>query len=675
MAQIITNCKENLNVFVKDFLSIMQRIVSNNNFNNDVTVVELVEKTYCNICQNVDGALFSGDSEFVKMYQAFVTIYFKVVNDSLHNDDLVLKGCIDISQTKNIASSPQIKHLIPESVHCVLVKFVERNPRYKLPHLDPSGDQNLGKRLSRTQTRTLGLDDIQDTEADLSVRALKSYFGTTETDKLSASIRSLSDFIQTTPNKDLLEFICNGIPVQLRYIVVLLLIRQLNIKTSKHIIILKLVSSLLVSDVSIVGLSILDMMRKILKFQMENISQFDIVEQCSLTLADLNNKIYYRGQTSDMLYELIVKLKSTKNTNEISVLNGDVKQLLKQIVSPCLSLELFLDLAPFAAENEIVSLFDAVEDQTSGGWLFSRLFELIRKLKSSDHQRSLMHKVFEKYKNLALLSGLKYFTESVAESEPAYYIYHIEAARYLDIDDYRSQTEYKRETNSIFTKEDLVNFYSDVGSNKYSKKGMQILLSQNMQMSNSDLLSDTNGRSTIVGSLEGVTQDSSSEAIRSQNQEMNGNKKSNGTALHDYKMDNSISLGPNNKSWGTYRFQTPKVADLKRAMSRKGQQNVKRESSLRGGSQSVKSRVTNITFLLSELKSLDDETSHIHDPDEDEIVGMDKPDLVKSHALKPSISVSGSNRKSFVKPTERSQDEFTDAVEEVPTTGTRGRLF
>lgn len=673
MARIVTSCKENLNVFVKDFLSIMQRIMSNNNFNNDVTVVELVERTYCNICQNVDGALFSGDSEFVRMYQGFVELYFKVANDTLHNDDLVLRGCIDISQTKSLASSPQIKHLVPQSVNYALLRFVERNPRYKIPHLGNSTDQNLTKRLSRTQTRTVGLDDISETGADLSVRALQSYFGTTETDKLTLSIRALLSFMQSTPNKELLEFICDGIPVQLRYIVVLLLIRQLNDKTSNHSVILKLISSLLVSNVSIVGLSVLDMMRKLLRFQIESIGNDDIVDQCCITLADLNKKVYYRGQTSDILYELLVKLKATKNPEEIAILNRDVKQLVGQIGGPCLSLELFLELAPYAAQKEIIPLFDTVEDEISGGGLFSKLFEYVRDLKSTDEQEILMHKIFEKYKNLALLSGLKYFMENVSEPEPTYYIYHLEAAKYLDINDYKSQTEFKREKSLLFTKEDLVNYYSDMGSNKYSKKGMQILLSQPAQMSTSDLLSDTNGRSTIVGSLDGETQESSIDAFQPQQIQLNGNFV-NESSHNEHSDATSNYLSGNTKPWGTYTVQAPRIEDLKRAMSRKGAKNIKRETSLRG-SQSVKSRVTNITFLLSELKSIDDETSHIYDPDEDEVVGLEKADIARSHTLKPSISINENNRKSFIKTPEVVQDEFTDAAEEVPLTGTRGRLF
>ncbi|QLL32658.1 hypothetical protein HG536_0D01800 [Torulaspora globosa] len=668
MAKIVSNCKENLNVFVKDFLHIMRKILSNNNFNNDVSIVELVEEAFSAICKNVDGALCNGDADFVQMYQEFAELYFRVVREMLQNDDLLLKGCIDISYTSSLASSPQINHFIPQSVDLVLHKFVERHPVFKIAYLETANDQTMSKRLSRTQTRTAGLDDVLDSGADLSIKALQSYFTTTETDKLTLSIRALLQFIQQNPNRNLLEFICNGIPVQLRYIVVLLLVRQLNDSSSQPIIVMKLVSSLLVSNVSIVGLSVLDMMRRILKFQLENVGNAEIVDQCCATLTDLNNKIYYRGQTSDMLYEFLLKLRSTKKEEERVVMNNDIKALIRHIEKPCISLELFLDVAPYTGSAEQVRLFDTVEEQVSGGLHLSKLYQLVRQMDSEQEQKVLMQKIFKKYKSFALLSGLNYFTENVSSPEATYYFYHIEASNFLNLEDYRSQAEFKRETNDLFTKDDLINFYSDAGSNKFSKKGAQILMSQNNQISTSDLLCENNLRSNPVN----ITRDSSIDALAAantmNNQKANGHKDYRSVNLEDNRSVSKV------RSWKSLRHAAPKVEDLKKVMiGNKSSKN--RDMSLRG-SQSVKSRVTNITFLLSELKSIDDETSHIHDPDEDEIVGLDKTDLARSHSLKAlsSNGVSDSKRQSLHK-NDQDEDEFQDAANDVTLTGTRGKLF
>ena len=116
--------------------------------------------------------------------------------------------------------------------------------------------------------------------------------------------RQLLHCLQNTPNKELLEFICNGIPVQLRYIVILLLVRQLSDKDKNvnPIVSLKLMSSLLVSDVSIVGLSVLDIMRKLLNFQLKNASDKEVVAQACITMTDLNHKTYYAEQTLSLIH-------------------------------------------------------------------------------------------------------------------------------------------------------------------------------------------------------------------------------------------------------------------------------------------------------------------------------------------------------------------------------------
>lgn len=75
MNKIVLHCKENLNVFVKDFLYIMNKVLSNNNFNNDVSVVELIELAFSSICQNLDDVLCNGDMEFVQLYQNFVDLF------------------------------------------------------------------------------------------------------------------------------------------------------------------------------------------------------------------------------------------------------------------------------------------------------------------------------------------------------------------------------------------------------------------------------------------------------------------------------------------------------------------------------------------------------------------------------------------------------------------------
>lgn len=77
MNKIVLHCKENLNVFVKDFLYIMNKVLSNNNFNNDVSVVELIELAFSSICQNLDDVLCNGDMESSSYTRTLLIFFLK----------------------------------------------------------------------------------------------------------------------------------------------------------------------------------------------------------------------------------------------------------------------------------------------------------------------------------------------------------------------------------------------------------------------------------------------------------------------------------------------------------------------------------------------------------------------------------------------------------------------
>lgn len=700
MNRIVLHCRENLNVFVKDFLYIMNKVLSNNNFNNDVALVELVELAFSSICLNLDDVLCNGDMEFIQLYQSFVDLFFKIVTERIHNDDMLLKCCIDISNTNSVSSNPQLNHFVSKAVTYTISKFQERNPKFKTLSLGPVLDGNLGKRLSRTQTRTVGLDKTVDGNNDISIRALQSYFNTTETDKLNLSIRTLLGCLQNTPNKELLEFICNGIPVQLRYIVILLLVRQLNDKDKNvdAVVSLKLMSSLLVSDVSIVGLSVLDIMRKLLNFQLKNVVNKEVVEQSCITMTDLNHKIYYTEQTSDMLYELLLKLKSdTTNDLEKNAVVEDVDFLVEHITQASISLELFIDLAHYM-KNHIISLFAIVETEVPTGFVFSKLYSLLRELDSHGVQKEMMEEIFDKYGKVALLSGLHYFLENVFEPEYTYYLYHLQAADFLKLNDYKSQTEYKMETKTLFTKEDLLSYYSDMGSNKYTNRGAQILMSRDNQISTSDLLSDLQGRTTSLdyktvpnvvfpnGNAMPHNKDVAIKQNRFDKSIDDNVDEGNDTVISDANAKGSIYrfVAEDARSWKTMRATAPKISDLKKAINeRKTPNDMKRDGSLRC-SQSVKSRVTNITFLLSELKTFSEDANKIEDPDEENIVGLDKIDVARSNSLRlaPISSISDrssiGNRRSLIQKTpvaEDQDDDFKDANEDLHSLSSRGKIF
>ncbi|CCK72281.1 Efr3p KNAG_0J02000 [Huiozyma naganishii CBS 8797] len=671
MSKIVVSCKENLNVFIKDFFHIMLAILSNTNFNNDVSLLELLELTFGNICANVDSALLNGDSGFVKHYSQFVDMFFEVVQNKIHQDDLLLKCCNAISITKNLASNPQANHYIQTAVTFTLVKFQERNPKFKFESLSDPAQQNLARRLSRIQTRPMGADMEDVSEDSLEFTVLQSFFNTDETDKLTLSIRALVERLLITPNKELLAFVCNRIPVQLRYIVILLLIRQLNRVQGKDspdveaapTTVLKLISSLLISDVSIIGLSVLDVLKKILQFQMDNLTRPDLVAECCATIRDLNMKSYYQGQAFDIVYEILLRLKASKPTEEAKkgILVRDVEEIIKYSSKPFSTLELLHELAPYMG-NAVFGLLDLLDTQQHPSpTSFVKLFSAAKHMDDYSLRKMFVKQIFVKYGKYALLGGLSYVLEDDMEPDEMYYLYHTQAAKFLKLKDYQSQVEFKQERRELFTRADLINYYSDPGSNPYSEAGSKILLSLGHAISAATSTTELypSNRNQMLQSQEELV-----EAVP-----VNKTNFANSLLTRDIQSDkmtkftNNGVVGPKHsvyrlvsddaRSWKMDAARAPKVSDLKNALRsrRNGSRHPMRSSSVRG-SQSVKSAVTNITFLLSELKSNigESEREGMQDPDEEDIVGLDKIDIARAQSVKlrPPLGDKIDHRKSLM---------------------------
>lgn len=686
--QIIIHCKENLNVFVRNFLNIMQSVVSNNGTNNDISLIELVEIAYQSICKNAETSLFSGDPEFVGAFQTFTDSLLKIVAERVHNDDLLMRVCIDISFIANLASNTQLNYLIVNSVTHTVNKFQEANPHFKERILEPLRDLQNTRTLSRTQSRILAPENYDGIPVppveDLSVQSLNCYFNTTATDKLNLSLITLFGCLQINSNRYMLEYVSNMVPVQLRYIIIIMLTRQLNPmgkQLLEPLICLKFISALLVSNVSIIGLSVLDIMRKILTFQLKNLSKSEIVEQCTLTITDLNTKRYYLEQTSDIVNDLLIRIKSVANEYERNAVLNNIKSVLSCLDEPSINLTLFNELA-LQLKSNYIEMFDLVENRAPPSFVFSGFFRLLRSIDSRPVKRKLMHLSFVKFNKILLISGLNFFLNETTEPDYAYYLYHLEAAKMLNDSTYIELATTHMDNNTLFTKESLLEIYNSAKISNCSKAATQILSSDSRNVSTTDLLSDT-GRFKSQNVANNPMPDymfanSLNARKKDENEGMfMTTDTGNLTALHD-----------DQRYWKSIKPTAPKVTELKRMihdLDGKSVSEIKRDLAHRG-TQSVKSKVTNITFLLSELKTnnASHEYHRIQDPDEEKIIGMDTIDRARSVSvrLNPDSGLRGAKVPSTLRHAStmkrqknNDDDEYEDAQEQFIDPGTRGKLF
>lgn len=635
--KIVVSCKENLNVFVKEFLNIMIKTLNNNSFNIDESIVEKIETAFGSICRHLDGVLCNGDSEFIQMYQSFVNIYFQIVMERMRNDDLLMKGCLDISKASCLAGNLQVGQLMGQGVELSLSKFQGCRPRFQGESLEVELNPNE-KRLSRSQTHVTGLDEIQNSN-DYSEKALFSYFNTTEMDKLTISINALIKKLLVVPNKELLQYISNGIPVQLRYIVILLLTRELQIGDKNSVILLKLMTSLLVSEVSIIGLSVLDFMRKITTFQLSNAEYPAIVDACTDTICALNRKSYYKDQSLDMVSELLLKFKDNSLEHQKDIFINDLNAILKTATLPFMNLNIFLEVAPYNKDN--LELFNLVTDNIPSGFVMNQFFNYLVELESKSEQKALVDAAFGKFKQFALFYGLICFLQQVSSYNDVYYMYHMRAARFLKLDDYYKEAKVKMHTRSFFTRKELANYYSHLECHKYSEKGLRILRLKTDHLSTTELVAET--PLDIEANYDRIIPTTPP------------NSKTQAKLI----ANSDISINSLEK------LKKPKVSDLVRAA--KGTKLTVSHGSLRA-SQSVKSCVTNITFLLNELNNEGERTT-IYDPDSEEIK------FFKNRSKFSSNSNFKVNKAAHTQ-NDNSRDTFLNASNHVELQNTyRGRLF
>ncbi|KAH3902392.1 related to Protein EFR3 [Saccharomycodes ludwigii] len=620
LARIITSCKENLNVFLYDFLTIMVQVGSNTSMNNDATIVECLAGDYHAICDNLDISVINNND--LHQFEVFTNLFFQICSTDLKGqafskDDLTLKGCIAISLVKGLASNPKLKNLISEAIYKTLLIFQSRHKNYQTADISVSQKRNnynerkksedvINKKISltRTITRQFGLDDIRD-DSDLSIISLKHYYNTLEAEKLPISVRALLKVLLKTPNKELLEFITNGIPVQLRYIVIIIFISELSNKKEKEvIIILQLISSLVYTEVSIVGLSVLDTVRKLLNYQTQNKLSLQTIEQCKITIADLNTRLFYKDQTSDILQDIYSRLKSIKNADRESlvqkILITDIDYLVALVSTPCISLDLFTDIAKLTFPDcDMLSLLRLVNQKAVTPGSMTKFFKWLSSLNDEKIIDYLMNTIFRLYGSIALLVGLLFYQKpSYCKPYYAYYKYHIEAAKFLSIHDYEVQSKNKMTNNDVFHDSDLLNYYSDSGANKYASKGTRILAANNSgndgnyneeDQNNSDLMLDRLKNSSSTTLLTPVD---------------NGSSTFSRNNIRTNNFNNSES-----KSFGSLKYHKPTVKELRKTLKHSNTRITSGSKvSLNGSprtndaSQSLKSRITNITFLLSDLQ-------------------------------------------------------------------------
>lgn len=338
LKNIIERCPEDINLFAKNVVSILDAVISS----NDLSLSTHAAPVFDTFCRSHDGVLFRGDPLYVKDFQHLVGKYFEIAKGSDTGPNSLQWKLVGVEALKSLAS-------------CVVLStpagagLVESMIPILLSCLSPSDD---GANLLLLQKQVASVERNRRTSIQLerhgnqqlmyaSMEVLYRLFDTTSTDLVRKATNSVIKHI--LPNNypliwstTLLEVATTCSPVQTRFAVVTELVDTLSAlpltDIASLLCLIKLITSLLSSSVNMVGLSVIDVLRSLLHLQSNILrsnpseslnkgrsSSDNLLAALKDCMAALASHIYYAAQVSDMISEILARCHAS---NRIGLTSG-----------------------------------------------------------------------------------------------------------------------------------------------------------------------------------------------------------------------------------------------------------------------------------------------------------------------------------------------------------------
>ncbi|KAK9241125.1 hypothetical protein V1525DRAFT_335743 [Lipomyces kononenkoae] len=363
---LIDRCASDLNVFADFIISILTTVLTS----NDLALCQYTEATFTAFCEHHDGGLLADDQEFVRKFVDLLRLYMKVGERAKITNDLgwilvSLKAAKSIAASEAISTSNGQSRVQIDIIAPVILQQMYSDSGDDLLLLDArataleSSSMEVTTRTPRTSTGTFHghhpnlVED--DSEGDspqheaslLALQALRKLFDAIHDNGVFqiryASI-SVVHFIIDHPRNEawatnIIDLMARWTPVQLRFVIMrslLEIMASLAInETPKHLVVTRLISSLLCSSVNLVGLSVLDVLHVLfsqilshLHQQTKGVKDQDgtrkiLLDKLALAIADLATHTYYSDQISDMVTEILVRLRPIPHEDRYDNANGN----------------------------------------------------------------------------------------------------------------------------------------------------------------------------------------------------------------------------------------------------------------------------------------------------------------------------------------------------------------
>lgn len=369
VAALIEKCSNNLNVFALQVCTIMMSIVGT----RELPLVKLAVRTYGVLCQKLDGDLFSGDKEFVLLFcqvtEELVTLGMSKLNLASPNTldwswvslatahhVFICMGFNGHVRRKFLALcvpllTAQVHSLMPHDILLSRLHSnlnVEKDSERRLSSVNTGRSAKTPHASRLVDPDTLTPDDLNE-EA---VAGLKTLFNTTLSTQISEATNEVVEHNLKTYAADqewtttFLGMCASWIPVQLRFITLQTLLVGITAASeqishgenstatfNRMVHFAKCILGLVSSDFSMIGLSITDVIQRLLSLQSflhfsssdhlsaENVEYLSSIY--SSCICNLSSHVYYFDQALDSIETILIHIDnmliSTNATNAARV--------------------------------------------------------------------------------------------------------------------------------------------------------------------------------------------------------------------------------------------------------------------------------------------------------------------------------------------------------------------
>lgn len=343
---LIKKCSDNLNVFAPQVCDIFQTILNT----KDLALCKSVVKTFGILCDKLDGALFTGDKYFVRVFtDVFQTLATMGKDRSgVSQYDWQMISLMSIKHISKCLSYNQTcgKKFVALSIPTLVQTIITNNPQSSILQKLKSNlhEEDNGRRLSRVQlqksqrviAQQIDDDFLNDTLTLVDVNeqafsAVNAFFNTNTASQISEVTRAVvqHNIMNGTDLEwgvSFLELCITWIPVQLRFVSLSTLLATLgriniegNSKSNYNVQFQygRYLLGLLSSKVSMIGLSVSDIIQQLLTLQTDLIMKTSDLDKSDISIltniysdciCSLTTHIYYYDQVPDSIQEILMKV-------------------------------------------------------------------------------------------------------------------------------------------------------------------------------------------------------------------------------------------------------------------------------------------------------------------------------------------------------------------------------